>query len=119
MADVHAAAQWDAAFEDHLFNSVLRRVAPHLPDTPPTGLREPRTAEEIAEAAEFTARLAAHDTFIVQAVSKAIARLDFDTDFHLKLSRQVGDDGHHAELARERLVELTGSDQLPRIESYI
>jgi hypothetical protein len=52
-------------------------------------------------------------------VSKAIARLDFDTDFHLKLSRQVGDDGHHAELARERLVELTGSDQLPRIESYI
>jgi hypothetical protein len=119
MADVHVAAQWDAAFEDHLFNDVLRRVAPHLPDTPPTGLREPDTAEEIAEAAEFTARLAAHDTFIVQAVSNAIARLEFDTDFHLKLSRQVGDDGHHAELARERLVELTGSDQLPRIESYI
>jgi hypothetical protein len=119
MADVHVAAQWDAAFEDHLFNDVLRRVAPHLPDTPPTGLREPDTAEEIAEAAEFTARLAAPDTFIVQAVSKAIARLEFDTDFHLKLSRQVGDDGHHAELARERLVELTGSDQLPRIESYI
>jgi hypothetical protein len=54
MADVHVAAQWDAAFEDHLFNDVLRRVAPHLPDTPPTGLREPDTAEEIAEAAEFT-----------------------------------------------------------------
>jgi hypothetical protein len=59
MADVHVAAQWDAAFEDHLFNDVLRRVAPHLPDTPPTGLREPDTAEEIAEAAEFIARLAA------------------------------------------------------------
>jgi hypothetical protein len=119
MAEVQVAARWDAAFEDELFNEVLRDVAPHLPDIPPTELREPRSAEEIAEAAEFTARLAAHDTFIVQAVSKAIARLDFDTDFHLKLSRQVGDDGHHAELARERLIELTGSDQLPKIEAYI
>lgn len=110
---------WDAAFENQVFNQVIAVAAPHLPDRPAGNTREPRTAEEIAEVVEFTARLAAHDTFIVQAVSKAFGRIDFDTNFQLKLARQVGDDGHHAELARHRLHTLTGSDQLPLIERYI
>lgn len=114
-----ARHQWDARFENDLFNEVITIEAPHLPLAPPSQTREPETDGEIAEVVEFTARLAAHDTFIVQAVSKAIAHLKIDTNFHLKLARQVGDDGHHAELARHRLTTLTGSDQLPRIEGYI
>jgi hypothetical protein len=110
---------WDAAFENHLFNQVIAVTAPHLPERHDGNTREPHTVEEIAEVVEFTARLAAHDTFIVQAVSKAFGHIAFDTNFQLKLARQVGDDGHHAELARHRLHTLTGSDQLPLIERYI
>jgi len=119
MSQLSSRYGWDAPFENQLFNEVIAVAAPHLPERPPGNTREPQSAEEIAEVVEFTTRLAAHDTFIVQAVSKAIAHLDFDTDFHLKLARQVGDDGHHAELARHRLKTLTGSDQLDRIEGYI
>ena len=119
MSNAPSRPVWDAAFEDDLFNTVITRVAPHLPLKPPAETRDAQTPDEIAEVAEFTARVAAHDTFIVQAISKAITHLDIDTDFHLKLSRQVGADGHHAEVARERLVTLTGEDQLPRIEGYI
>ena len=110
---------WDAAFENHVFNQVIAVTAPHLPERHDGNTREPHTVEEIAEVVEFTARLAAHDTFIVQAVSKAFGHIAFDTNFQLKLARQVGDDGHHAELARHRLHTLTGSDQLPLIERYI
>lgn len=121
MSQLQSRYGWDATFENGLFNEVIAVQAPHLPLAPPGPgqTREPQTPEEIAEVVEFTARLAAHDTFIVQAVSKAIAHLDIDTNFHLKLARQVGDDGHHAELARHRLTTLTGSDQLPVIEGYI
>lgn len=119
MSQLSSRHGWDASFENALFNEVIAVAAPHLPPSPPGTTREPETAAEIAEVVEFTSRLAAHDTFIVQAVSKAIAHLSFDTDFELKLSRQVGDDGHHAELARHRLATLTGSDQLPVIEAYI
>lgn len=119
MSEQASRHQWDAPFENALFNQVIAVAAPHLPLSAPGNTREPETAEEIAEVVEFTARLAAHDTFIVQAVSKAIAHLDIDTHFHLKLARQVGDDGHHAELARHRLKTLTGVDQLPLVESYI
>ncbi|RJF86333.1 hypothetical protein D3874_04245 [Oleomonas cavernae] len=119
MSSVNARPAWTADFENDLFNGVITKVAPHLPLKPPAETRDAQTAAEIAEVAEFTARVAAHDTFIVQAISKAITHLDIDTDFHLKLSRQVGDDGHHAEVARERLIALTGEDQLPLIEGYI
>ena len=119
MSHLSSRDGWDAPFENELFNQVIAIQAPHLPPAPSKQTREPETADEIAEVVEFTARLAAHDTFIVQAVSKAIAHLDFDTAFQLKLARQVGDDGHHAELARHRLTTLTGSDQLPVIEGYI
>lgn len=119
MSQLQSRYGWDASFENALFNEVIAVEAPHLPTSPPKQTREPVTPEEIAEVVEFTSRLAAHDTFIVQAVSKAIANLDIDTNFHLKLARQVGDDGHHAELARHRLITLTGSDQLPVIEGYI
>lgn len=119
MSQLSSRYGWDAPFENNLFNEVIAVAAPHLPTSPPGNTREPQTDAEFAEVVEFTSRLAAHDTFIVQAVSKAIAHLDFDTDFHLKLARQVGDDGHHAELARHRLKTLTGADQLDVIEGYI
>lgn len=119
MSQLSSRYGWDAPFENTLFNDVIAVAAPHLPPGPPRQTREPETAQEIAEVVEFTSRLAAHDTFIVQAVSKAFAHIDFDLDFQLKLARQVGDDGHHAELARHRLRTLTGSDQLPVIEAYI
>jgi hypothetical protein len=110
---------WNAAFENYLFNAIIAAHAPHLPKEPPTETRPPETEREISEVVEFTARLAAHDTFIVQACSRAIAALDFDTDFQLKLARQIGDDGRHAVEARERLVTLTGRDQTACIDGYV
>jgi hypothetical protein len=109
---------WNAALEDEIFTRVAARHAPNLP---PKALQEPRppeTAEEVGHVVEYIARLCAHDTFIVQVCAKAIDRLVPDADFQHKLARQIGDDGHHAVLARNSLQVLTGRDQIDQIEAY-
>ena len=111
---------WDADYENSLFDRVASRHAPEIPPAGAITPREPGTAEEIAGVAEYLTRVAAHDTFIVQVVAKAIDRLfPDDIAFQQQLARQAGDDAEHAIIARERVIGLTGKDPLGTIEGYI
>jgi hypothetical protein len=110
--------EWNAALEDEIFALVAARYAPNLPPKAQQEPRGPETAEEVDHIVEYIARLCAHDTFIVQVCAKAIDRLVSDADFQHKLARQIGDDGHHAVLARDSLQVLTGQDQIDKVEAY-
>jgi hypothetical protein len=115
-----ARRTWDADYENNLFDLVARRHAPEIPAAGTVAPREPQTAEEFAGVAEYLTRVAAHDTFIVQVVAKAIDTLfPDDIEFQQQLARQAGDDAEHAITARERVIGLTGKDPLRTIESYV
>lgn len=110
---------WDASFEQDMFSRLTPTHAPHLPATKGHTARDPQTPEEIELVVEYLTRLAAHDTFIVQVCSRAFASLELDLDFQLKLARQIGDDGHHAVLARDGVKLLTGKDPIDKIDEYV
>jgi len=63
---------------------------------------------------------AARDLFIVQNVARVIDGLFKDQPaVQLLLSRQLGDDGHHALVARQRICAATGHEPLPEISKYV
>jgi len=111
---------WTADFENALFDRIAEHHAPHIPPAGAVETREPATPREIAGVAEYLTRVAAHDTFIVQVVAKAIDRLfPDDIPFQQQLARQAGDDAEHAITARERVIEWTGRDPIRTIEQYV
>jgi hypothetical protein len=111
---------WNAAFEEQLFLEVARRHVAGFPDRLAAPPREPRTDAEIDAVCDYYTRMASHDLFIVQVVARAIDTLFADDPhFQLILARQLGDDGAHATLARERIVALTSIDPLPAIQRRV
>ncbi|CAB5283649.1 hypothetical protein IST455A_03530 [Burkholderia multivorans] len=117
---IGAPREWNGQFEEALFVDVARRHRPDFPDKLAAAPREPRTADEVAAVADYYTKMASHDLFIVQVVAKAIDTLfRDDPHFQLILSRQLGDDGAHAALGRERVTELTGRDPLPDVDRLV
>ncbi|MEN2474531.1 hypothetical protein [Burkholderia sp. GS2Y] len=115
-----APREWNGQFEEALFLDVARRHRPGFPDKLATPPREPRDADELAAVADYYTKMASHDLFIVQVVAKAIDTLfRDDPHFQLILSRQLGDDGAHAVIGRERVTELTGRDPLPEVDRLV
>lgn len=120
MTQVFIPARWDASFEEQLFLQVARRHVPGFPDKLSVAPREPANEAEAHAICDYYTRMASHDLFIVQVVARAIDTLFADDPhFQLILSRQLGDDGAHAVLARERIVALTGRDPLPEIKRLV
>jgi hypothetical protein len=112
--------QWNADFEERLFLRVARRHVPAFPERLAAAPRAPQGAAELDAVCDYYTRMAAHDLFIVQVVARAIDTLFAgDAHFQLILARQLGDDGAHAVLARERIVALSGVDPLPEIERRV
>jgi hypothetical protein len=117
---IGAPQKWNAQFEESLFLDVARRHRPDFPEKLTVAPREPRSAEELAAVADYYTKMASHDLFIVQVVAKAIDTLfRDDPHFQLVLSRQLGDDGAHAVIGRERVAELTGEDPLPEVDRLV
>ncbi len=113
-------SQWNAEFEERLFLEVARRHVRGFPDKLAVAPREPQSDAEVDAVCDYYTRMASHDLFIVQVVARAIDTLFADDPhFQLILSRQLGDDGAHAALARERIVALTGIDPLPAIQQLV
>ncbi|HZZ11062.1 MAG TPA: hypothetical protein VFE79_10225 [Paraburkholderia sp.] len=120
MTQVFIPQQWDAAFEEQLFLQVARRHVPDFPEKLAVAPREPASDAEKNAIRDYYTRMASHDLFIVQVVARAIDTLFADDPhFQLILSRQLGDDGAHAVLARERIIALTGCDPLPEIQRLV
>lgn len=112
--------QWNSDFEEQLFIEVARRHVPDFPEKPVAPPRVPRSDREVDAIRDYYTRMASHDLFIVQVVARAIDAL-FKDDPHVQLilSRQLGDDGAHAAIARERIIGLTGIDPLPDVQKLV
>jgi hypothetical protein len=116
----NSIAVWSGDIENALVKRVIDSVAPGEGIIEEAAvLREASSSEELAAVAENYARAASHDAFIVQAVSRAIATLDIDSRFHLKLAEQVGDDGRHAVQSIQVADKITGTDSFPLVDSYV
>ncbi|WP_110419076.1 hypothetical protein [Burkholderia vietnamiensis] len=117
---IGAPRDWNGQFEEALFLDVARRHRPGFPDKLATPPREPHGDDELAAVADYYTKMASHDLFIVQVVAKAIDTLfRDDPHFQLILSRQLGDDGAHAVIGRERVTELTGRDPLAEVARLV
>ena len=94
--------RWTADFEDQVLTKAARA---HLPDFPENNIGKPREATSAAEHSALAAyyiSAASHDLYIVQVVAHALTQ-PFTQDFDLQviLSRQLGDDGFHAEVEKQ------------------
>jgi hypothetical protein len=109
---------WTAEFEIETIDKLIARHAPHFPTT---RLQEPRTLttpQEFENFYRFRIAGAAHDLYIVQVSSKVIDQIP-DPELQLFLSRQIGDDGAHAQFTRQRVWELSGHDPIDKIEQEV
>lgn len=109
---------WTTDFESETIN---RLIAQHALNLPTQRLAEPRpvsTPDEIETFYRFRISGGAHDLLIVQVIAKAINQIVPD-DPHLQLflSRQLGDDGAHAEHTRQRVWQLSGHDPIAAIQA--
>lgn len=103
-------------FERQIFDRVARLHAPNIALERIVALRDAATVEERQGLVDFYVWSTAHDLFIVQLASRAIDRLfRDDPDFQLVLARQIGDDGAHALASRERIIELSGRDEIAKV----
>jgi hypothetical protein len=111
---------YTGAFEEAMFDRVVRQYAPNIPLNRTDPPRDAATPEETAALVDLYVWSTAHDLFIVQLAARAVDRLFHDDpDFQLVLARQIGDDGAHAWASRDRITALSGHDQIDRIEKAI
>lgn len=109
---------WTTQLETEIFNKLTLQHAPDFPSTRFCNLRSPATEEELEHFCRFCIVEAARDLFVVQVCGKVIDRLP-DPELQLFLSRQIGDDGAHAQHTRHRIWELSGRDPLLKIQQEV
>ncbi|MEI2583020.1 hypothetical protein [Scytonema sp. PRP1] len=109
---------WTPELEIEIIDKLIARYAPHFPTTRAATPRQPITQEEIENFCHFRIGGAAHDLYIVQVCGKVIDQIP-DPELQLFLSRQIGDDGAHAQHTRQRVWELTGHDPIAEIQQRV
>ncbi|MDX2270340.1 MAG: hypothetical protein NW237_00090 [Cyanobacteriota bacterium] len=105
------APVWNTEFEKKTLDRLIDQHAPHFPKSRQGAVRKPITAEETDRFYTYWAGTAALDLFIIQACAKGIGLID-DLEFQIFLTRQIGDDGAHAQAYRERIQAVTGRDPI-------
>ncbi|MBD2471403.1 hypothetical protein [Nostoc sp. FACHB-145] len=107
-------------FETETADKLFSLLAPHIPPAPVDEPRPITSKEELENFAQYLIAGAAHDSYIVQVIGRAIANIVPD-DLHLQLflSRQLGDDGAHAQYSRERVQVLLGYDPIDEIKRQV
>lgn len=109
---------WTTDLEIEIFDKIVNKHAPHLPKTRSHDSRPPATEEEIENFYRFRVAGAAHDLFIVQVCAKIIDSFP-DPELQLFLSRQIGDDGAHAQNTRLRAQAISGRDPIDDIQKQV
>lgn len=110
---------WTTDYEIELFNKLIEKQAPHIPTTRLHDPRPPASEEELENFCRFRIAGAAHDLYIVQVCARAIDQLIPDPHLQLFLSRQLGDDGAHAEATRRRVQALSGRDPIDEVQQQV
>ena len=109
---------WTTEYELEIVDKLISQYAPHVPVKQET--RPIETQEELDNFCRFRIRGAAHDLFIVQVCAKAINQIATnDPELQLFLSRQLGDDGAHAQHTRLRVEALSGHDPIDEIQQQV
>lgn len=109
---------WTTDLEIEILNKLVDKYAPHLPKTRLHDPRPIQTQAELDNFIRFRIGGAAHDLYIVQVCAKAIDQIA-DPELQLFLSRQIGDDGAHAQHTRQRVLALTGHDPIDEIQQQV
>ena len=110
---------WSARIEDNIYRDVVTRFAPHLPLERLAPRRPAATTGEIEGICDNWLWTAGHDSLIVQAASRALARLFPDLEQQYFLARQIGDDGFHAEFVRDYVKRVFGYDPIRQINDIV
>jgi hypothetical protein len=110
---------WSADIEDAIFRGVVTRFAPHLPLERATPRRAVATRAELEGFCDNWIWTAGHDSFIVQAATKALDRVFPALDQQYFLARQIGDDGFHAEFVRDYVKRSLGFDPIGQINDIV
>ncbi|MBD2411960.1 hypothetical protein FACHB389_09345 [Nostoc calcicola FACHB-389] len=109
---------WTTDLELEIFDKLLDKHAPYLPKKRLEEPRPPETEEEKENFYRFRVAGAAHDLFIVQACAKIIDQIP-DPELQLFLSRQIGDDGAHAQNTRLRAQAISGRNPIEDIQKQV
>jgi hypothetical protein len=107
---------WTLEREKQLLQDLADEVGFFVPSEK-VGSRPPRTAEERELFYEHWTYVGALDLFIVENCAKGIGHAR-DPAFELFLTRQIADDGFHAQRFREQVAEVSGRDPLRDMERH-
>jgi hypothetical protein len=106
---------WTKEWEEGAINALAADLGLSIPERP-LGTSPPEPGEQSAAYYSCYASVAGLDEFIFQSCAQGISLVD-DVEFQLLLTRQVGDDGSHAQRYREVVAKGTGIDPLPAINA--
>ncbi|MEH2246956.1 hypothetical protein [Nostoc sp.] len=109
---------WTTELEVEIFDKLIDKHAPHIPKSRQQDPRPPVTPEEKENFYHYRVAGAAHDLFIVQVCAKVIDQIS-DPELQLFLSRQLGDDGAHAQNTRLRAQAISGYDPIEDIQKQV
>lgn len=109
---------WTVEFETETIDRLIDKHAPQIPKKRLHEAKPIQTKEELENFYQFRIGGAAHDLFIVQVCAKIVNQIP-DPELQLFLSRQLGDDGAHAENTRRRVEALFGHDPIEDIQKQV
>jgi hypothetical protein len=106
---------WTKEWEENTIRGLASDLGLSIPDRP-LGTRPPETGDESASYYSCYASVAGLDEFIFQSCAHGVSLVD-DIEFQLLLTRQIGDDGSHAQRYREVVAKGTGTDPIRAIDA--
>lgn len=106
---------WTKESEQATITSLAAEAGFEVPARPLT-TRAPAPGDDSADYYACYASVAGLDKFIYESCASGMGLVD-ETEFQLLLTRQIGDDGSHAQRYREVVANGTGSDPLPAIDA--
>ena len=109
---------WTPELEIEIIDKLIAQYAPQFPTTRLHTPRPPIKQEELENFCRFRIGGADHDLYIVQVCGRIIDQIP-EPELQLFLSRQIGDDGAHAQHTRQRIWELTGHDPIAQIQQNV
>jgi hypothetical protein len=105
---------WNLEFERRLLDRLIEQHTPEWNRVPPV-VRPPATREERERIADYFTTIAALDVFIFESTALGVGVVE-DPALQILLTRQIGDDGAHAETVRHAIERLGGRDPIHEVK---
>jgi hypothetical protein len=106
---------WTKEWEERTINGLAESLGLAIPERP-LGAIPPEPGDASAAYYSCYSNVAGLDQFIFASCAHGMSLVD-DVEFQLLLTRQIGDDGSHAQRYREVVAKGTGKDPLAAIDA--